>query len=51
MVEEKWVQLSSWEELVEWIEREGKKIVPEAKPTPKLKRSRKKAPPQSEGLF
>jgi hypothetical protein len=49
--EEKYVQLSSWQELVEWIEREGGKIIPKSEWNPKPKRKSKKKPPQEEGLF
>jgi hypothetical protein len=47
-----YIQLTSWEELIAWMEREGMKIVPpEPEWNPKPKRKSKKRPPQSEGLF
>ena len=50
--DEEYVQLSSWDELVAWIEREGAKILPNASDwNPKPKRRDKRKPPQEEGLF
>lgn len=49
--DEEYVQLQGWEEFIEWLEREGYKVmeyVSDWNPKPKRK---KKAPPQSEGLF
>ncbi len=51
MPDEEYVQLKSWQELVDWLEREGMKIIPEPEWNPKPKRKSKKKPPQSEGLF
>lgn len=54
--EEEYVQLQSWAELIEWLEREGYKAMEREGYTvtsnwnPKPKR-KKKGPPQSEGLF
>ena len=48
---EEYIQLQSWDELVEWIEREGAKILPGPEWNPKPKRRDKKKPPQEEGLF
>lgn len=48
--EEEYVQLSSWEEFVAWLEKAGMKIMGDDW-NPKPKRKNKKAPPQSEGLF
>lgn len=50
MADEEYVQLQSWDELIEWLEREGYKIIPEPEWNPKPKR-KKKGPPQEEGLF
>jgi hypothetical protein len=50
--DEEYVQLSSWAELIEWLEREGMKAgIDSATWNPKPKRRSKKKPPQSEGLF
>ena len=49
---EEYVQLSSWQELIEWLEREGCKAMDDVRDwNPKPKRKNKKKPPQSEGLF
>lgn len=49
MVEEKYIQLSSWEELIAFIERAQLELFgKDWNPKPKRK---KKQPPQSEGLF
>ncbi len=49
---EKYVQLTSWEELIAWLEREGYRVIGlEAKDwNPKPKR-KKKQPPQTERLL
>ena len=51
--ESKYVQLTSWDELIAWLEKEGYKVIGlEVKDwNPKPKRRSKKKPPQSEGLF
>lgn len=51
MAEPEYIQLSSWEELIAWMEREGMKVIPVDDWNPKPKRKNKKSPPQSEGLF
>jgi hypothetical protein len=48
---EEYVQLTSWAELIEWLEREGYKVMPVDNWNPKPKRRNKKKPPQTEGLF
>ncbi len=50
---EEYVQLTSWDELIAWLEKEGYKVIGlEAKDwNPKPKQKSKKRPPQSEGLF
>ena len=50
-MDEEYVQLSSWDELIAWLEREGYKIIPESDWNPKPKRKNKKRKPQEEGLF
>ena len=50
--EPEYIQLQSWDELVEWLEREGAKILPNASDwNPKPKRRDRRKPPQEEGLF
>lgn len=50
--EPEYIQLTSWDELIAWLEREGMKILPQASEwNPKPKRKNKKKPPQEEGLF
>lgn len=50
--EGEYVQLSSWAELIEWLEREGYKSVDDVRDwNPAPKRKNKKKPPQAEGLF
>ncbi len=50
--EEEYVQLSSWAELIEWLEKEGFQYFPVHEEwNPKPKRKNKKKPPQVEGLF
>lgn len=44
-----YIQLTSWDELVAWIEREGGKVTPKENPAPVKKRGKKK--PQIEELF
>lgn len=51
MADPKYIQLSSWEELIAWLEKEGAKLGIDHTWNPKPKRKSKKKPPQSEGLF
>lgn len=51
MADPEYVQLSSWEELIAWLESYGwESPVPRPAWNPKPKR-KKKGPPQEEGLF
>lgn len=45
-----YVQLSSWDEFITWIERAQERIYGKGWTPPKTPR-KKKAPPQKEGLF
>lgn len=50
MTEPEYIQLTSWEDFIAWLEKFGyKDEVPEWNPKPK--RKNKKKPPQEEGLF
>lgn len=51
--EPEYVQLTSWDELIAWLEKEGYKVMglEVGNWNPKPKRKSRKKPPQSEGLF
>lgn len=49
--EPEYVQLKSWAELIEWLEKYRDAPDPTPEWNPKPKRKSKKRPPQSEGLF